>query len=119
MRDIGSRIQRYRLSRYALPEDHVGSKLRWVWLLAALWLVWVGFVSEHNFYRLFQLSREESHSRSQLASINAEVARLNAQVSDPAIRRRNAEEEARKRGMARKGEIVYQIDGKGSARAVR
>ena len=119
MRDIGSRIQRYRLSRYALPVDHVGSKLRWAWLLAALWLVWVGFVSEHNFYRLLQLSREQSHSRAQLAAINSEVARLTAQVNDPATRRRTAEDEARKRGMARKGEIVYRIDAKGSSRAER
>jgi len=116
MRDIGSRIQRYRLSRYAMPEDKVGRRLRWAWLLAALWVVWVGFLSDHNFYRLFQLGHEASHERSELARIDAEVARLDAVLSDPGALRRQAEAEARRNGMARPGDIIYRIDDKKSPR---
>jgi cell division protein FtsB len=110
MRDIGTRIQRYRLSRYAPPEDRVRRGLRWAWLVGALWLVWVGFVSEHNLLRLRQLSHERQHSETELRRLNGEVARLDAQQHDPAARRLLAEHALRERsGMARPGEIVYQI----------
>ncbi len=110
MRDIGTRIQRYRLSRYAPPEDRVRRGLRWVWLAAALWLVWVGFVSEHNFMRLRQLARERQLSEEQLQQLQGEVARLDAQQRDPAAQRLLAEHALReKSGMARPGEIIYQI----------
>ena len=110
MRDIGTRIQRYRLSRYAPPEDRVRRGLRWAWLVGALWLVWVGFVSEHNLVRLRQLSQETQRSEDRLQRLHGEVARLDAQQRDPAARRLLAEHALReKSGMARPGEIIYQI----------
>jgi cell division protein FtsB len=110
MRDIGTRIQRYRLSRYAPPEDCVRRGLRWAWLVGALWLVWVGFVSEHNFMRLQQLAREARHSEAELRQLHGEVARLDAEERDPAARRLLAEHALRERsGMARPGEIIYRI----------
>ena len=110
MRDIGTRIQRYRLSRYAAPEDRVRRGLRWAWLVGALWLVWVGFVSEHNFVRLQQLSHERRLSEERLQRLRGEVARLDAQQRDPAAQRLLAEHALReKSGMARPGEIIYQI----------
>jgi cell division protein FtsB len=110
MRDIGTRIQRYRLSRYAPPEDHVRRGLRWAWLVGALWLVWVGFVSEHNLMRLRQLSHEGRHSEAELKRLNIEVARLDAQQRDPAAQRLLAEHALRENsGMARRGEIIYRI----------
>jgi cell division protein FtsB len=110
MRDIGTRIQRYRLSRYAPPEDHVRRGLRWAWLVGALWLVWVGFVSDRNLVRLRQLSHERQRSEDRLQQLNGEVARLDAQQRDPAARRLQAEHALReKSGMARPGEIIYQI----------
>jgi cell division protein FtsB len=110
MRDIGTRIQRYRLSRYAPPEDRVRRGLRWAWLVGALWLVWIGFVSEHNLLRLRQLSRESHRSEVRLQQLNSEVARLDAQQRDPAARRLLAEHALREKlGQARPGEIVYQI----------
>jgi cell division protein FtsB len=109
MRDIGTRIQRYRLSRYAPSEDRVRRGLRWAWLVGALWLVWVGFVSEHNLLRLRQLSHEHQLSEDGLRRLDSEVARLDAQQRDPAARRLSAEHALRKSGMARPGEIVYQI----------
>ena len=110
MRDIGTRIQRYRLSRYAPPEDRVRRGLRWAWLAGALWLVWVGFLSEHNLVRLHQLSRECQRSKIGLRRLNEEVARLDAQQHDPAARLSLAEHALReKSGMAKPGEIIYQI----------
>lgn len=110
MRDIGTRIQRYRLSRYAPPEDRVRRSLRWAWLAGALWLVWIGFVSEHNLVRLGQLSREARRSEDTLKRLDGEVARLDAQQSDPAARRLLAEHAMREKlGLAKPGEIVYRI----------
>jgi len=110
MRDIGARIQRYRLSRYAPPEDRVRRGLRWAWLAGALWLVWVGFVSEHNFVRLRQLAHERQRSEDGLQRLSREVVRLDAQRRDPAAQRLLAEHALReKSGMARPGEIIYQI----------
>jgi cell division protein FtsB len=110
MRDIGPRILRYRLSRYALPEDRVRRGLRWVWLAGALWLVWVGLLSEHNLLRLQQLSHERQRSEAGLQQLNREVARLSAQYRDPAAQRLLAEHALReKSGMAKPGEIIYQI----------
>jgi cell division protein FtsB len=109
MRDIGARIQRYRLSRYAPPVDRVRRRLRWVWVAGALWLVWVGFLSDHNAYRIWQLSREERANRLEVARLLAESGRLEREVSDPKLRRRSAEAFLREHaGMARPGEIVYQ-----------
>ena len=110
MRDIGARIQRYRLSRYAPPEDRVRRGLRWAWLVGVLWLVWIGFVSEHNLLRLRKLSHECQRSEAWLQRLNSEVARLDVQQRDPAAQRLLAEHALReKSGMARPGEIIYQI----------
>ena len=110
MRDIGTRIQRYRLSRYAPPEDRVRRGLRWAWLVGALWLAWVGLGSEHNLVRLQQLSRECKRSEDKLQQLRGEVARLDAQQRDPAAQRLLAEHALReKSGMAKPGEIIYQI----------
>jgi cell division protein FtsB len=110
MRDIGTRIQRYRLSRYAPPEDRVRRGLRWAWLVGALWLVWIGFLSEHNLLRLRQLSHERQRSEAGLQQLRREVARLDAQQRDPTAQRSLAEHALReKSGMAKPGEIIYQI----------
>jgi cell division protein FtsB len=110
MRDIGTRIQRYRLSRYAAPERPLRRGLRWFWLAGALWLAWAGFVSEHNFVRLGRLDRERERSTAELKRIRAEAAALDARLRDPAAQRALAEHALRERaGMARPGEIVYRI----------
>ena len=109
MRDIGTRIQRYRLSRYAPPVDRVRRRLRWAWAVGALWLVWVGFVSDHNFYRIWRLSREDQADRSEIARLGTQSDQLEREASDPRLRRRAAEAYLREQaGMARPGEIVYQ-----------
>jgi cell division protein FtsB len=108
MRDISARIQRYRLSRYAAPIDRVRRRLRWVWLGAALWLIWVGFVSEHNLVRLWALSRECGQSEAELKRLREEITRLDIQVHDPTAQRDLAEHTLREKdGMAKPGEIIY------------
>ena len=110
MRDIGTRIQRYRLSRYAEPGSSVRRGLAWFWLAGALWLVWAGFVSEHNFVRLGRLDRERERSIAELRRIREQVAVLDARLRDPAAQRNLAEHALReKAGMARSGEIVYHM----------
>jgi cell division protein FtsB len=109
MRDIGTRIQRYRLSRYAAPQDPLRRRLRWGWLVFALWMVWVGVISEHNFLRLWRLSAERVHSEAELRRLDSEVAALDAQLRDPAARRRLTEQALRRSGMAGKGEIIYRF----------
>jgi cell division protein FtsB len=110
MRDIGTRIQRYRLSRYAEPGRPLQRGLRWFWLAGAAWLVWAAFLSEHNFVRLGRLARERERSTAELKRIQAQVAVLDARLRDPAAQRDLTEHALReKAGMARPGEIVYHI----------
>ncbi len=116
MRDIGTRIQRYRLSRYAAPRDRTRRRLRWAWVAAALWLVYVGFLSEHSFWRLWQLRQEAARERADLQRTREQVERLTRDADDPAIRRLTVERQLRERvQMARKGEIVYRYDGDSTA----
>jgi cell division protein FtsB len=112
VRDIGTRIQRYRLSRYAAPPDRARRRLRWAWVVGGLWLLYVGFLSEHSFYRLWQLRRESVRTRAQLQQARAEVARLRRDADDPARRKYEAERQLRERmQMTRKGEIIYRYEG--------
>ncbi|MBI5711164.1 MAG: septum formation initiator family protein [Candidatus Eisenbacteria bacterium] len=116
MRDIGARIQRYRLSRYAAPEVRVRRRWRWALLAAAVWLAYVGFLSEHSFHRIGQLSNQHRRSQSDLKRMNEEDARLEPALHDPAARLDLAEHTLREdHGMARKGEIIYRIHTDGTA----
>lgn len=108
MSDLVRRLERHR-SRFAGPEDRVRRRLRWAWLFAALWLVWVGFVSEHSLWRIWSLSRDNAAARHELRRVEADLARLEADAHDPRARRDQVEREARENGMARPGEIIYRI----------
>ncbi len=108
MRDIGARIQRYRLSRYAPPVERLRRRLRWMWVIAALWLAWVGLLSEHNFLRLWQLGHEDSRNRAETRRLASQADVMEREARDPKERRRAAEAYLRESaGMAKKGEIVY------------
>ena len=119
MRDIGARISRYRLSRYAPPDDRVRRRLRWAWPLVGVWLVYVGVVSDHSFYRLWRLSDENARARAELASLKSEIDRLVHELTDPSARKQVGERMLRERdGMAAPHEIIYRIEGDAdSARA--
>jgi cell division protein FtsB len=110
MRDISHRLARRR-SRFAAPEDPVRRRLRWAWLAVALWLLWIGLFSEHSIWRFARLGRDNSRATSELARTRERVARLEAERSDPQRMRERGEKALRENGgMARKGEIIYQVD---------
>ena len=107
MRDIGRRIKRYRLSRYAPPVDRVRQSLRWGWWLGAAWLVWVALISDHSLLRIWRLSAKLHESQRKLAESNAELANISSTLRDPSFL---VERTARVTyGMARRDEIIYRI----------
>jgi cell division protein FtsB len=110
MRDIGKRIQRYRLSRYGRTNNPVVRRLRWVWLVAVAWLAWVGLLSDHNFHRIWKMERERTEARQQLDEASMARQRMSAELKDPAARLERAEDLLRtEHGMARPGELIYRI----------
>ena len=111
MRDIGRRIQRYRLSRYGAPQGPLPRPPRWVWIAAALWLAWVGFLSEHSLYRIWRMGAENARAQSDLDGTRREMERLDQDARDPKARLRDAERALRHDGFARPGEIIYRIEG--------
>ena len=112
MRDIGSRIGRYRLTRYARGP---GGRPRWIpWALAALalWTLWATAVSDHSLYRIWRLRRERAETQVELDRVRHDDAALETQLDGPGARRRIAEKRLREEsGMAKPGEIVYRIRG--------
>lgn len=115
MKDIGGRIRRYRLGRYAPAASPFRRRLRWVWLIGLAWLTWAAFLSEHSFYRTWRLDRENRQARADLARLRSEVERLDAESRDPAANRARSERQLRERhGMAKPGEIVYMIQPRGA-----
>ena len=110
MQDIGTRLKRYRLSRYAPPEDPLRRKLRWGWIALGLWLVWIGLLSDHSLWRIWRLGHERAQAEQDLQRTKSAVDRLDAELGNPATQRELAERALReKTGMARPGEIVYRI----------
>ena len=115
MRDIGHRIRNYRLGRYAPGGSSLRHKLRIVWVIAAVWLVWATVISEHSFYRTWRLDRENTRARHDLERLRADVERLDAESRDPAAERVRAERQLREQhGMAKPGEIIYLIQPRGA-----
>ena len=83
MRDIGRRIQRYRLSRYRAPQGAFAHPPRWVWIAAALWLAYVGILSERSLYRIWRMGGESARAQRELGEVRAEIARLDQEARDP------------------------------------
>lgn len=112
MRDIGNRIGRYRLGRYAPPDSPRGRRLRWLFAGLILWLAWASFGSEHSFLRVWRLEREHSRAEKDLGRLRRDQERLDQQSDSPGAQRELAERMLRENsGMARPGEIVYRIKG--------
>jgi cell division protein FtsB len=110
MRDISRRLKRYRLSRYALPDDPVRRHFKWIWLLPFAWIAWAGVISDHSLYRIWRLDQESKQSAARLAETQGERERLESEHRDPEAQKQNAERLLRvKNGMARPTEIIYQI----------
>jgi cell division protein FtsB len=110
MRDIGNRIRKYRLQRYAGPEVQRRRRLRWAGLAAAVWLLWAGVVSDHSFYRLWRLQIEKARTQQQLDRLQVELRESEAEITDPQALRDLGERRLREQsGMSRPGEIVYRV----------
>jgi hypothetical protein len=109
MRDIGRRIGRYRLSRYAPPVDRVRRSLRWGWWLAALWLLWIGVISDHSLLRIWKLTAANHTTQAKLASESRELDAIAVTLRDPqSFVERIARRDYR---MAKPGERIYIISG--------
>lgn len=108
MSDITRRLQRHRLSRYAMPESALPRRLRWAWVAGALWLLWIGALSDHSLYRISMLSRDQVVAQRELEQVRGEIRQLDAQLKDPKAQAEHAEKLLREQqGMARPGEIIY------------
>jgi len=88
MRDIGIRIQRYKLSRYR-PPDSLSERARlWLTLGLALWLIWAVFLSDHSAMRLLALGHKKAVTEDQLAATQKLVKGKEKELrsaSDPAV----------------------------------
>ena len=109
MRDIGRRIQRYRLARYA-PSRRLYVP-RWAWIALVVWALWAGFVSDHSFYQLWRLERNSAREHTNLDRTRLELQSLERQTRDPRVRLSEAERHLREEdGWSRPNEIIYRID---------
>ncbi len=116
MRDIGIRIQRYKLRRYGKPET-IGEKAR-LGLAVALagWLIWALFLSDHSAVRLLALENRQKTTEGRLAEVASEVKRGTAELEaadDPAVAERILRE---RHNFARDGELLYIIQADGSVK---
>jgi len=116
MRDIGIRIQRYRLRRYKPPET-IGEKAR-LGLAVALagWAIWALFLSDHSAVRLLALEHRKNSTEAQFVAAERAVKRSEqdlAAAADPRV----AEAWLRSRhNFAHEGELLYVIQPDGSVR---
>jgi cell division protein FtsB len=114
MRDIGIRIQRYKLRRYGPPET-IGERARLGLAIAlAAWLIWALFLSDHSAVRLLGLEHKQKATEQRLAEVSAEVKRGTAELKaadDPAVAERILRE---RHNFAHEGELLYVIQADGS-----
>lgn len=90
-------------------------RTKWLWLLPAGWLLWMGMISDHSLWRIARLRQDLAATQADLARLHKQTAELDGRLHDPAVRREHAEMELRARGMARPGEIIYRL-GTGDAK---
>ena len=117
MRDIGIRIQRYKLSRYR-PPDSLSDRARMGLTLGlAAWAIWALFLSDHSAVRLIGLGQKKHTLEQQLASTSKSVDRRarDLRVAD------DPEEAARvlreRHNFALPGERIYRIEPDGTMRS--
>jgi cell division protein FtsB len=112
VRDIGARIQRYRLSRYGMGAGGL-RRLRWIWPLLLLWLAYAGLLGEHSWFRIWRTGREDTRMKQELARTRAELDHVERGLRDPGARREMGEKTLRERsGFAKRDEIIYRIPSK-------
>ena len=116
MRDIGIRIQRYKLSRYR-PPDSLSERARlWLTLGLAAWAIWALFLSDHSAVRLMALGGKKHGLEQQLAARTQDVAKRGKELrvaDDPAEQERVLRE---RHNFARPGERLYRIENDGTVK---
>jgi hypothetical protein len=116
MRDIGIRIQRYKLSRYRPPEKFSERARLWLTLSLAAWLIWALFLSDHSAMRLMGLAHREGATELRVAGTQKSVKRLEQDLRsahDPVVAERVLHE---RHNFARPDEILYVIQADGQVR---
>ena len=116
MRDIGIRIQRYKLSRYR-PPDSISDRARlFLTLGLAGWAIWALFLSDHSALRLMGLGAKKKGLEQQYASTSTAV-RKRAQELRVADDPQEAARILRERhNFALPGERIYRIEADGRVR---
>ena len=110
MRDIGTRIQRYRLSRYGSPSGPILRSLRWMLPLIGLWVVYATVLSDHSLLRMSRLTRDNVVVTRKLTVAGKDLRQSERELNDPEALRREGEQRLREQsGFARRGEIVYRF----------
>ena len=113
MRDIGIRIQRYKLSRYR-PPDSVSDRARlWLTLGLAGWAIWALFLSDHSAVRLIGLGAKKKGIEQQLAVTSKAVSKRAQELrvaDDPQEAARILRE---RHNFALPGERIYRIEADG------
>ncbi len=111
MRDIGIRIQRYKLSRYR-PPDSMSERARLLLTLGlAGWLIWALFLSDHSVVRLLALNAKKAQAEAQLAATQGQVAKLEGELKsadDPDVGERVLRD---RHNFAKEGEVLYVMPG--------
>ena len=107
MRDIGIRIQRYKLSRYR-PPGAVSERARLLNTLGlAGWLIWALFLSDHSVVRLLALNAKTADTEARLKAAQANVAKLEGDLrlaDDPEVGERVLRD---RHNFAKDGERLY------------
>ena len=107
MRDIGARIERYRLSRYGRVG---GATFRWAWPLLFAWLVYAAFLGQHSLLRIWLMGNEQRSVQGELADTRIKLEEAEHVLHDKAMLRDRGEHVLRERnGFARPSEKVYRI----------
>ena len=110
MRDIGQRIQRYRLTRFGPRNAPLLRRLAWVWPILGLWGAYAVYFGEHSLLRIWRLRQENERMRAELVSAQKELNRLEGRMNDPRLTREDAEHALRvQSGFARPGVVIYRI----------
>ena len=117
MRDIGIRIQRYKLSRYR-PPDSMSDRGRMALTFGlAAWAIWALFLSDHSAVRLMGLGQKKDTIEQKLASTSLEVDRRARELrvaDDPDEAARVLRE---RHNFALPGERLYRIEKDGTIRS--
>jgi cell division protein FtsB len=112
MRDVASRIKKYRLLRYRRPEPKARRTLLRILLLAlSVWLAYQVIASEHGLIKISRTKGELKELDREAASLIKEKEELNETAkkyeNNPYLVEKSLRDEL---GMAKEDEIVYRFE---------